>query len=282
LPVYNGERYLDGALTSILEQSYRDFELIISDNASTDGTEQIGRAFASADSRVSYRRNPQNVGLSENFNLLVPMARGRLFKWAAADDQLRPGYLERCVGILDADPSVVLAYARAEFIDGAGAPLDLVDPGWHQTSDDPSERLEFAVQASQFVNAVLGVTRTDALRQTRLLPRYWGGDFRVMAELSLLGKFVEIPESLYVRRIHPGSSGGNTGNVEWQRRYAGGARPGLSLAYWRLCRDRAGIVIGAPIARSRKLVLLGQILRTMRYQWRRLAAELADLIPRRS
>ena len=129
LPVFNGAPFLQATIDSVLSQSFCDFELLISDNASTDETETIGREAAAGDRRVTYRRNATNVGLVRNLNLLVPSARGRLFKWAAADDILRPGYLERCVATIDADPAVVLAYPQTEFVDGEGAPLDLDDPG---------------------------------------------------------------------------------------------------------------------------------------------------------
>ena len=206
LPVFNGAKFIEASVESILSQSFSDLKLIISDNASTDDTEAVSRSIAGRDFRVTYHRNAANIGIAANFNLLVPLARGRLFKWATADDLLRPGYLERCVSHLDADPSVVLAYARTEFVDENGSPLDLADQGWNLMSDDVSVRLSQAIRADHFVNAALGVIRTDALRRTHLVPRYSGGDYRMMAELSLLGKFLEIPEPLYVRRIHHGST----------------------------------------------------------------------------
>jgi glycosyltransferase involved in cell wall biosynthesis len=276
VPVYNGERYLEGALDSILAQSFRDFEVIISDNASSDRTEAIGRAYAARDPRVVYRRNPQNIGLSGNFNLLVHLARGRMFKWAGADDILRPAYLERCVAALDADPEVVLAYPRTDFVDDDGMPLSFEDPGWHLVSDDISERLLFAIQADQWMNAVLGLIRTDALRRTRLMPRYAGPDCRLLAELSVIGKFYEVPEALFVRRVHTGSYAGNVRNAAWLRRYMSGSRRGLRLPSWRLRKDYAGIVLGAPIPVTRKVVLLVHILREMRYRWRRLLGELVE------
>jgi glycosyltransferase involved in cell wall biosynthesis len=276
MPVYNGATYVADAIKSILEQSFRDFELIISDNASTDDTESICRAFAARDTRVTYRRNMQNVGLSANNNLLVPLARGRLFKWAPCDDILRPGYLERCVAVLEADPNVVLVYPGTQFVDSTGAPLDITDPGWHLISDDPSERLLFAILADHYMNAVLGVIRTDALRRTRLLPRYAGGDYRLIAELSLLGTFVEVPEQLYERRIHGGSSAGNVQDSRWLRRYWSGTRRGMSAPQWRLLRDRVGIVLGAQIPWTRKAVLLTHLARAMRYRWRRLLGELVE------
>jgi glycosyltransferase involved in cell wall biosynthesis len=278
VPVYNGSTYLAAAVESVLLQSFRDFELIISDNASTDDTESIGRALAARDPRVTYRRNAANVGLSGNLNLLVPLARGRLFKWATADDVLRPGYLKRCVTAIDADPTVVLVYAKTDFVDGDGAPLDLEDPGWHLVSDDLSERLLAAIQADHFVNSILGVIRTDALRRTRLMPRYPGGDYRLMAELSLLGKFIEIPERLYVRRIHAGSTKGNAGDASWLRRYYSGSRPGMRGASWRLLGDHVGIVMRAPIPFSRKAILLTQLARTFGGRRARLFHELVELL----
>jgi glycosyltransferase involved in cell wall biosynthesis len=280
LPVYNGERYLGAAAESILGQSFGDFELIISDNASLDQTEAIGRALADRDPRVTYRRNPRNLGLDGNFNLLVPLARGRYFKWATADDRLLPGYLERCIAVLEADPAVVLTYPRTRFVDGQDAPLDRHDPGWNLVSDDVAERLRFAIGATHFVNAALGVIRTDALRRTRLLSSYSGGDFRLMAELSILGKFVEVPETLYVRRIHTGSTGGNTGNEAWQRQYWSGSRKTVRGAFVRLMRDRAGIVLGAPIAGRRKVALLALLAREVASHWRRVVGEVVDMLRR--
>ena len=278
LPVFNGARFLEASVESILSQTFSDFELIISDNASTDGTEAISKSIAGRDPRVTYRRNEANIGIAANFNLLVPLARGRLFKWATADDQLRPGYLDQCVSLLASDASVVLAYTRTDFVDDDGAPLDVTDPGWHLVSDDPATRLSAALRAAHFVNAALGVIRTDALRRTHLVPRYPGGDFRMMAELSLLGKFYEIPEPLYVRRIHQGSTKGNTGNATWLRSYYGGGRAGSRAAYWRLCGDRARVVVRAGIPSSRKLVLLAQIGRTMVTSRARLYRELGELL----
>ena len=278
LPVFQGGRYLAAAVESILSQSFTDLELIISDNASTDDTQAIGPALAASDPRVTYRRNAENIGLSANFNLLVPLARGRLFKWATADDLLRPGYLARCVSAIDSDPTVVLAYPGTDFVDADGVRLALSDPGWHLVSDDPSVRLSFAIRAGHFVNASLGVIRTDALRRTRLLPQYAAGDYRLMAELALLGKFVEIPAHLYVRRIHTGSTKGNAGDAAWLARYHSGSRPSVRAAYWRLSVDQAVLVIRSSIPASRKVVLLSQLARTVVLRRRLLFRELLELL----
>lgn len=280
VPVYNMGAYLAAAVESVLNQSFTDLELIISDNASTDETEAVGRALAASDPRVTYRRNPENLGLSANNNLLVPLARGRLFKWAPADDVLLPTYLERCVAALERAPEAVLAYPRTRFIDGEGRPLEIVDPGWNLMSPDPAKRLEYAILANQYANAGLGVIRTQLLRKTRLLPRYQGGDFRLLGELAVLGTFIEVPEELYIRRIHAGSTGGNVGNTKWLRAYWSGTRPAVRLQTWRLSLDHARTVLRSPIPTAGKVRLLAQVLRMMAYQWRRHLAELIDLVRR--
>jgi glycosyltransferase involved in cell wall biosynthesis len=122
LPVYNGDNYLAAAIESILAQSYGDFDFLISDNASTDGTEEICRAYAKRDPRIRYVRQAQNVGAAANYNLLVPMTDSPYFKWAAHDDLLAPGCLAACVDVLDSDPTVVLASPASMLIDEAACP----------------------------------------------------------------------------------------------------------------------------------------------------------------
>lgn len=86
MPVYNGKAYIREALDSLLAQSYSDIELVISDNASTDGTEDICLEYAKSDSRISYIRQPYNIGGAANFNYVLNSAVGEYFMWAACDD----------------------------------------------------------------------------------------------------------------------------------------------------------------------------------------------------
>src|SRR5215470_10109303 len=121
LPVYNGEAYLAESLDALLGQTYEDFELIISDNASTDGTADISQGYVKQDARVRYYRQPRNVGLAPNHNFVVEQARGELFKWASNDDLYARDLLERCVDALDKQPEVVLAHSWTAMIDSSGA-----------------------------------------------------------------------------------------------------------------------------------------------------------------
>jgi len=123
LPVFNGERYLEETLQSILGQTLGDLEIVISDNGSTDHTAEICRAIAAQDRRVRYHRSERNRGGAWNHNRVFALSRGEYFKWAAHDDLLAPEFLERCVRVLDAVPAYVLCTSRAAFVDERGAAL---------------------------------------------------------------------------------------------------------------------------------------------------------------
>jgi len=267
VPVYNGEAYLRLALESILAQSFNAFELIISDNASTDGTERIGREFAARDARVQYHRNPQNVGLAKNYNGLFALARGEYFKWASADDLLLPGYLEKCVAVLDTDPGIVLAYPQTRFVDSSGKQLDIADPGWNLMSDLPGERLRYVITSAHWVNSILGVIRSSALAKTRLLPSYPGGDYCVLGELSIMGKFCEIAEPLYQRRLHPGSSSQHQRDARVIAEYWQGKGAPVPMSQWSRSFDHFRTLMGSEIGTSAKLSVSLSLLRAM--WWRR-------------
>jgi len=202
LPVYNGEEFLGESLNALLAQTYRDFELIISDNASTDGTAEICRAYAERDRRVRYVRQPVNIGAAPNHNALVLLARGRYFKWASHDDLYAPTLLERCIEVLETDPEPVLVHARDAIIDHHGEvvrtlpyPLDTANPR-------PSARLRSLLYVPGG-NDFYGVIRAEVLRRIDLHGSYYNADRTIVASLCLQGPFHQVPEVLYFRRDHP-------------------------------------------------------------------------------
>ncbi len=201
LPVYNGENFLEEAIRSILEQTFEDFELIISDNASTDTSEAICRAYAAQDKRLRYFRNQENIGASGNYRRVFELSSGEYFKWAAHDDVCRPNFLLKCVEVLDQDPSVVLCYARTITIDAKGRP----GKQW-----DSRPELSSAIQRRRFRELlapvetfpVWGLIRRNILRRTPLLGTYPEHDRPLLTELGLYGRFYEIPEFLFLLREH--------------------------------------------------------------------------------
>ena len=203
LAVYNGEEYLHEAMDSLLAQTYRDFELIICDNASSDRTEQICREYEGRDSRVRYHRNDQNYGAAWNVNRVFELSVGEYFRWAAHDDICAPTLVERCVEVLDSTPSAVLCYTDAVIIDENGQRVrDYVDL-CETRSSHAHKRFEVVLRNFGLSNPLYGVIRADALRETRLLGGYLGADGVLLAELALKGEIVKIPDQLFYRRDHP-------------------------------------------------------------------------------
>lgn len=201
LPVYNGEDFLAEAIESILTQTFEDFELIISDNASTDSTEAICRAYVTQDKRVRYYRNQENIGASGNYTRVFELSSCEYFKWAAHDDVCGPDFLLKCVEVLDQDPSVVLCYTRTTSIDANGKCIKEWDSRAELGSAAPHRRFqESLAQKESF--PVWGLIRTNILRKTPLLGNYPAHDLALLAELSLYGRFYEIPEFLFFMREH--------------------------------------------------------------------------------
>lgn len=205
VPVYNGERYVQRTLEALLRQTFSDFELIITDNGSTDGTEAICREFARRDPRVRYHRADRNQGVVRNFNWCFELARGRYFKWNAADDMVAPTFLEKCLAVLEADRSVVIAFTRSVFIDE----LDQVKrPNTYDAEvDDPRPHVRF----SRLINIdhrrhsaqeIYGLIRADALRQIPGYEPFVRTDSILLARLALLGRFRCVEEPLFLNREH--------------------------------------------------------------------------------
>jgi glycosyltransferase involved in cell wall biosynthesis len=120
MPVYNGAKTIASALESILGQTFADFEVIISDNASTDATSGIAQDFCKADRRIQYFRNERNLGAHPNFNRAFTLSRGEYFKWAAHDDVIASDYLEKCVRVLDEDSTFVMCCSYGMYVDVDG------------------------------------------------------------------------------------------------------------------------------------------------------------------
>lgn len=204
LPVYNGENFLSQALQSHLDQTFEDWEMIIADNASSDGTEQIAKDFAARDDRIRYYRQPHNLGAAPNFNFVFRQATGQYFKWSAHDDLIDRPFLERCIEALEMEPAAVVAYSRTEVIDEEGR-VRRIGPSWPAFSaPEPHRRIEAVLETRRggVVEPIFGVLRTSALGATRLHGSYTGSDTTLMMEMALQGPFIEIPDALFRSREH--------------------------------------------------------------------------------
>jgi glycosyltransferase involved in cell wall biosynthesis len=280
LPVFNGERFLEETLDALLAQTYPDFELVVADNGSTDRTEEICRAYAARDERIRYHRSPENRGASWNFNRAFTLGSGEYFKWSAYDDLCAPTFLERCVPALDASPLAVLVYPKTRLIDERGEVvadhedrLDLRQPA-------PYLRLGRLVSRLGYANPLYGVIRSSMLRSTRLHGAYASADYVLLAELALLGEFVELPERLFYRRIHPQMSRRvNPTAAEVASWFQPDAPVRFRAEAWRLCLEHLVAILRAPLPASERLrsLLTFAFVGGRRY-WDHLAREARDVV----
>ena len=213
LPVFNGDDYLEAVIVSILAQTYTDFEFVISDNASTDRTEEICRTYAAKDTRIKYFRNPKNIGATQNWYRVFDLSSGEYFASAAHDDLYAPEFMEKCISVLDQDPSIVVCYSKTRIIDERGCPLEderiakMLSAKIDTVSSSPSIRLYNAIAVDYLCIQLYGVMRAQTLRDTKVFVGYNGCDRNTLAELALLGKLHEIPEYLFLHRIYPKALG---------------------------------------------------------------------------
>lgn len=206
-PVYNGARFLRGALDSLLAQDHPSFEIVISDNGSTDETRLICEEYASADRRIRLLANDVNRGAAWNFNNVVHHASGQYFMWAAHDDLWRSDCLSRYADALDRDAEAVLVYCRATTIGSMGQPVGEPCRDFANLAASRVERFERVLEHWEMHCAIYGMFRTAALRRTRLIRNRVSCDVILLAEVALLGKTLELDEPLSMKRVpDPGTT----------------------------------------------------------------------------
>jgi glycosyltransferase involved in cell wall biosynthesis len=215
VPVYNGEAYLAQEIESLLAQTFTDFEIIISDNGSTDASPLIAQEYAERDPRVKVFRYDENRGGAWNWNNTLALASAEYFKWAAHDDLHDPRYLERCIAVLEREPSVALCYTASRYIDADGNAIEDDEgkavvggrrsDGCHLRQRQPHLRLR-GLLGRYPMHVLFGVMRREALARTRGMGRYSSADRILVAEIALQGQLHEVDEELFIRRLHPAMS----------------------------------------------------------------------------
>ncbi len=302
LPVYNGETFIESAIESLLSQTFSDFELVISDNASTDATPDICRKYQQLDSRVCLEIQPENRGAAWNFNRVYHLARGEYFRWASDDDLCEAEYLERCVDMLDGDSSLVWCHCRTTHIDESGqafAAKHLQDASnccsaeclsgpcrgtgvrkrrsttFCRTSRSPRDRFGGVILGKNNLD-VFGLIRSSALAKTQLQRPYYGADNVLLAELSLLGRYQEAPETLFYKRIHSRASGALTNHAQLQQ-WIDPTRKSRSSIHTRLqlLRGYLGMIAKSNLDRRERfrcyVVVLRYLFQT--HKWKRVIAK---------
>ncbi len=259
LPVYNGESYIAEALDSIVSQTFTDFELVISDNASTDATVEICEGYASRDGRIVFHRNEMNRGAAWNYNRVFALSRGEYFKWASHDDRCAPTFLERCVAALDANPDVVISYPRSTVIDAEGATVEMEEDDLPLDSPDVVRRFAGCLSPMKLChNVIFGLMRRSVLAKTGLIGAYLASDRYLIAEMSLHGPLEEIPERLFFRRKHTANIGVALKDLQF---YRPGKRRRFVMPEWRLFGEFLKLVRKVPLPAGEKMRLTAAVLR---------------------
>jgi glycosyltransferase involved in cell wall biosynthesis len=205
LPIRNAEQTVEGVVASVLAQTHDHLELIISDNASSDGTESVCRALAATDSRVIYHRQSDDIGLLANFRFVLSESRGEFFRWIGDDDTLHADYAATCIAMLRQNPDAVLTTTQISYTDPDGVTeTDCSYDGIAMSSADPVDRLDAMLRylnesyllvdplyAMMRRARMLGIVRRNMLREDQLYS----------AKLALAGPWAHVPELLANRHI---------------------------------------------------------------------------------
>lgn len=199
LPIRNGEHKLAEVVKSVLAQDHENVEFVISDNASTDATEEICREFARADLRISYHRHPENVGLFNNFNATIRLAKGRFFRWIGHDDTLEPTYVSQCLAAFREDEQRVLVSTQIAYLDADGSAQSAAYHGTGLASHDPvlrlREMLRLLNESYLLIDPLYSLIRRDVLQA---LPRrnIYNEDQVLACRLAMAGPWGHVNEVL--------------------------------------------------------------------------------------
>ena len=265
MPVYNGEPYIAEAIECVLNQTYPNLELVISDNASTDRTEQICQSFAAKDDRVVYIRNATNLGAAQNYNQAFRHTAGPFFRWHNADDLCSPELHEMCLAVLVSKPDTVLCYGKTVIVDNQGEVIETYDDNLDLRQDKASDRFKAFFKQVGLTNVIYGLMRRSAVEKTALMGdgTFFAADINFMAEMTLYGKFRELPEPLFSRRMHVQASSWDRKNDDIQQTFWQGRNHAFVLPNWKKDLAHLKAMCRAPIDLSEKRRLIGFLCRRM-------------------
>jgi glycosyltransferase involved in cell wall biosynthesis len=274
--VYNGERYLTTTIDSLLGQTMENFILDISDNGSTDRTEEICRSYAARDRRVRYVRQDENRGVTWNFNFVARASLDtEFFKWCAHDDVYESTYLEQCVAELDDRPEVVACHSRTRYINEQG---DEIMRSFRQqdfTDDRPWVRFNQILLRTHDYSYVFAVIRRSVFARIRPFQAVNASDTVLLAELAFHGPFAELPDHLFANRIHPTRSmamvtGGSDARM-WAEWYGGSG----DFALWHTWSEFRRNISASPLEPRAKARCYAVMAKWMRIRWKGFSWELA-------
>ena len=252
VPVYNGELHIGAVLESLTSQTFREFEIIISDNGSIDKTGDICLAYAARDKRIRYFRQAQNKGISANFNFVLDESIGKYFMWAAADDIRSADFLEVNYKYLERNSDYVASVSPVRFDNGA---FDEIKMG-----DRSLDSEKYWLRIIKFLSgwhangACYSLIRTDVIKNCRWLHGvFLGTDWAIVLHLARKGKTKRAESGWLIL----GSSGlSNSGDIYKAARIN---FSDLVLPFWRFTVAALYEARGAPM--YAKIIVLARCLK---------------------
>lgn len=278
MPVYNAAPYLRTALDGVLTQTFRDFELIIADNASTDESAAICADYAARDARIRFYRNPVNIGANGNFTYTLQLARCPYFMWTSSNDYIAPSYLEKAVAVLDSRPDVVLCCARPRYFAGDPGHFREVEDPMTIDAESPIERFKTLLARIKINNAMHGLIRTEALRATMPLRSYYSSDNVMVAQLALAGKFFQLGEPLFYRRFEQAAATELMTREQLRDFYVPGRTAPLRFQVWMLHAGFWSLLAKAKLSARERLALAGHLAKMTYWAGPKLIRDLGEAI----
>lgn len=284
LPVRNGAERIDGVVKSVLTQDHENLELVICDNASTDGTEEVCRGLAAQDSRIVYHRNPVNVGLLNNFISALRLATGTFFRWVGDDDWLEPHCLSRGLDAFAADDRLILVTSQLDYTGPDGVTRTAAYDGTALGSDDPvtrfTEYLRLLNASHLLIDPLYGMVRREPV--VRIERRNMLREDEVYAtKLALAGPWGHVPEVLARRSWKtetPSILARRLDVPSWQAHFATTLQCTEMLRWLAQCdlseqeRRRAQLAVARMYARRQQIVVARRGRKLVRIAW--------ELVPR--
>jgi len=270
LPVYNGGKYLAEAVESILSQDFEDFELIISDNHSTDDTPGICEKYARMDERIRYVRQQNNIGVIRNVLHVLGLSVGRYFMWATHDDLHAESFIRKCLQRISKDESIVLVYPKTQLLNSDSQPLGISHDYIPLDQNTPTDRFLQLIWNLSICNMFFGLYKSALIKHYDSWLQTLFADNLFLARAALTGKILYIDEPLFFRRF--------TRNYKYEShddRYVqliSDCDPclfklGLYMPHCRLTYAHLDLINQSNISSDEKNVLIGETLKCFRYRY---------------
>lgn len=258
MTVFNAARFLSKTLESLLAQDYENFELVISDNASEDGSSEICRMFAERDNRIKYYRNITNMGPARNSYKATDLCSGDFIMPAADHDMYHPSFISRLFELLQQDESVVLAYPRTLYIDENDRFIQLAPDVIDTRGLDASQRFCKNIWEFHWMNMVYGLYRSPAFKAVWHAYPTIGPDHIMIAKLCFLGSIAQIDEPLFIRRRNRPDEDSQA-NLKRQISFFVNSNLEALIPWTRMAYEHIKVIKESDLADDKKEMLYGEV-----------------------